>query len=78
MKEAYAIPSGTYEGRLGLLPIRFNLTYQDGGQPTVTIDSPNQGGFDIPCEQAFINERSLRFWSRRLKPRGLEHSATTT
>lgn len=61
MLGANQYPTGAFEGRLGTLLVRFNLDLGADDRLVVTIDSPNQGAYSIPCEHVLIRGTALSF-----------------
>lgn len=86
MSEEQHIPDGSYEGRLGGLPLilHFSSSYCDA--PNLTIDSPDQGAFAIVCSDVVIAGRQLQFlvpsvngsWSGALEDDGVTLSGAWT
>jgi len=56
-----AIRDGSYEGRLGNLPLILHLLWNGGDCPMLTIDSPDQCAFGIECAGVTMAGRVLKF-----------------
>jgi len=54
-------PQGDFVGTLGLLTLRLHLSVGADGNPSGTLDSPNQGAFGIQCTDIQLQEGSLSF-----------------
>ncbi|WP_322044182.1 serine hydrolase domain-containing protein [Paraburkholderia sp. J67] len=61
MLDANPFPTGAFEGRLGTVLVRFNLSVGPDDRLAVTIDSPHQGAYAIPCDSVSIRDATLAF-----------------
>ena len=58
-------PVGDWEGVLSMpeagveLTVVFHVTQADDGAYAATLDSPDQGAFDIPCEAPVVDGASV-------------------
>jgi CubicO group peptidase (beta-lactamase class C family) len=57
--QATAVPEGDFEGQLGPLRILLHLAKSPQGQPTGTLDSPNQGARGIPVADIRVEGATL-------------------
>ncbi len=59
LAQVTAVPEGDFEGQLGPLKILLHLAKSPQGQPTGTLDSPNQGARGIPVTDIRVEGATL-------------------
>src|SRR5436309_15925398 len=62
--------AGTWQGTLDLsvakLRLVISLKKKDGGGFTGTMDSPDQGAFDMPIDEVTIDGKTIKFTMKRI------------